>query len=102
MEELSIRVTIAGRIYPLTIKRTEEENIRKAATLVNDKIKEYEENYSVRDKQDLLAMCGLQFAAKNLELDGKTLNEDKELAESLSEIESIVSDYLKKEKQYVL
>ena len=27
-------------------------------------IKRYEENYAVRDKQDVLAMCALQFAAQ--------------------------------------
>jgi cell division protein ZapA len=27
-------------------------------------IKQFEENYAVRDKQDVLAMCALQFASK--------------------------------------
>lgn len=27
-------------------------------------IKQFEENYAVRDKQDVLAMCALQFAAQ--------------------------------------
>ena len=31
MDKLKIKVSIAGRVYPLTIKREEEENIRKAA-----------------------------------------------------------------------
>ena len=31
MSQLSIKVNIAGRTYPLTIERSEEEMIRKAA-----------------------------------------------------------------------
>ena len=96
MAELSIKVTIAGRIYPLTVKREEEEVVRKAAKLINDRIKDYEDNFSVRDKQDLLAMCGLQFVTQNLQLENKAL-EDKAIADRLYEIDAFVSDYLKKE-----
>ena len=90
MAELSIKVTIAGRVYPLTVKRDEEEMVRKAAKLINDRIKEYEENYSVRDKQDLLAMCGLQFASQNLQLENKAQVEDKAIADKLYEIDAFV------------
>lgn len=95
MAELSIKVTIAGRIYPLTVKREEEETVRKAAKRINDRIKDYEDNYSVRDKQDLLAMCGLQFATQNLQLEEKTLNEDIGISEKLHEMDALISNYLK-------
>lgn len=96
MGELSIKVIIAGRTYPLTIKREEEENVRKAAKLINDRIKEYEDNYSVRDKQDLLAMTALQIAAQNLHLEDKPVIEDPALADTLVEMEALISDCLKK------
>jgi cell division protein ZapA (FtsZ GTPase activity inhibitor) len=95
MGELSIKVTIAGRTYPLTIKREEEESVRKAAKNINERIRSYEENYSVRDKQDLLAMCSLQLATQNLLLESKTVTEDSSLAETLAEMDSFVNDYLK-------
>ena len=38
MSSLSIKVTIAGRTYPLTIDRNEEEVIRKAAAEINKNI----------------------------------------------------------------
>ena len=66
MEELSIKVTIANREYPLRINSTEEEAVRRAADIVNAKVKTLLDNYSVRDKQDLLAMCALQFATEML------------------------------------
>ena len=65
MSELSIKLSIANRVYPLTIKRSEEEGIRKTAKMINEKIKEYESDYAVKDKQDLLAMCALEYGTKN-------------------------------------
>lgn len=63
-ENLRIKVTIGDRVYPLTINSEgEEEGIRKAVKKINDLIKKFEENYEVRDKQDVLAMCALQFAS---------------------------------------
>ena len=63
-DNLSIKVSIGNRIYPLTILRTEEENVRKAAKLVNENIKELEQKYAVKDIQDLLAMAALFYANK--------------------------------------
>jgi cell division protein ZapA len=62
MGEISIKINIADRVYPLKINSEDEENVRKAAKLVNDRLKEFQENYAVRDKQDLLSMCVLQIA----------------------------------------
>ena len=63
-EKLKIKVTIGDRVYPLTINSDgEEEGVRKAVKKINDLIKKFEENYEVRDKQDVLAMCALQFAS---------------------------------------
>lgn len=61
---LKIKVSIADRVYPLNIKRSEEEKIRLAAKKIDGLLKKYEENYAVRDKQDLLAMCALQLASR--------------------------------------
>lgn len=63
-DRLKIKVSIADRVYPLTIRRSEEESIRKAAKSISAMVKKYEEGYAVRDKQDLLAMCALQLASR--------------------------------------
>ena len=68
-EELSIKVMIGGRTYPLTIKRDEEEVIRRAAKNINDSIKLLQDNYAVKDMQDLLAMTCLQIVTRK-ELSG--------------------------------
>ena len=64
MSELSIKIVIGGRSYPLTIRREEEEVIRRAAKNINESIQALGENYAVKDMQDLLAMTCLQIATK--------------------------------------
>ena len=44
MGEISIKINIADRVYPLKVNMEEEEIIRRAARLINDRIKEYQEN----------------------------------------------------------
>jgi cell division protein ZapA len=64
VQELSIKVNIADRQYPLKIQAGDEENVRRAARRVNERLKEYVENYAVADRQDALAMIALEFATE--------------------------------------
>ena len=61
---IKINISIAGRNYPLTIYRKHEEQMRKAGKDVNEALKKFESSYAVDDKQDVLAMCALQFASR--------------------------------------
>lgn len=63
-EKLKIKISIADRVYPLTVEPSQEEGLRIAAKKIDATIKQFEQNYAVRDKQDVLAMCALQFASK--------------------------------------
>ncbi len=63
-DKLKIKLSIADRLYPLTIDPSQEEGLRKAAKNIEQLAKKFEQNYAVRDKQDVLAMCALQFASK--------------------------------------
>jgi cell division protein ZapA len=71
-EELSINITIAERRYPMKVKRSEEEKIRKAAKVINERILQYQRMYTGRDYQDFLAMSALQFAIQVLEMKEKS------------------------------
>ena len=72
-EKLKIKLSIANRVYPLTIDATQEEGLRRAAKNIEIMIKQFEQSYSVRDKQDVLAMCALQFASQ---LEQKTIDKN--------------------------
>jgi predicted RNA-binding Zn ribbon-like protein len=63
MSEISIKVSIAGRTYPLTLGSAEELNIRQAEAAIEESIQTFQKSYAVKDKQDLLAMASLQMAA---------------------------------------
>ncbi|MCF7560884.1 cell division protein ZapA [Sabulilitoribacter multivorans] len=79
-EKLKIKLSIANRVYPLTIEPHQEEGLRKAAKNIEFMIKQFEQSYSVRDKQDVLAMCALQFASQveQKSIDKATVNEHVE------------------------
>jgi cell division protein ZapA (FtsZ GTPase activity inhibitor) len=94
MSEITIKVAISNRTYPLKIKFAEEENVRKAAALINDKIREFEENYAVRDKQDLLAMCCLQFATVVVNNEGKVVSDGAAVEVRLKEIDQMLNNCL--------
>ncbi|MEQ8908636.1 MAG: cell division protein ZapA [Vicingaceae bacterium] len=93
MKDLSIKVSIANRVYPLTVQAEEEENIRKAVKEINEMIKEYEQNYAVKDKQDLLAMCALQFGTQKLDLEQNASLQDAQAEKKLKELDQFVSKH---------
>lgn len=89
MDKLRIKISIADRVYPLTIDPSQEEGLRKAAKSIEGLVKQFEQNYAVRDKQDVLAMCALQFASKaeQKSIDKEKGNEEvKERLEALNEL----------------
>ena len=79
--KLKIKLSVANRVYPLTISPSQEEGLRQAAKQINNLIKKFEQNYSVQDKQDALAMCALQIASskKQESLDEKNILNDMEV-----------------------
>jgi cell division protein ZapA (FtsZ GTPase activity inhibitor) len=88
MDDLSIRIEIAGRAYPLTIHTDEEANIRKAVQEINDSITRLKQHYPLTDKQDLLAMAALEVTTRALNsVSPQQLSED--LAE-LAEVERLL------------
>ncbi|AUC14541.1 cell division protein ZapA [Tenacibaculum sp. SZ-18] len=96
MENLKVNVVIAGRTYPLIVKdATEEEGMRKAAKQINNLILNFEENYAVADKQDVLAMCALQFASKLEMISLKTSEEAIEVLNKLNELTEELDNHLK-------
>ena len=86
-QEISIKVLIGDRQYPLKISSAEEENVRKAAKLVNDRSKFYTENFSVQDKQDALAMSALEFASENLNAIPKEQSLSAEMEQELMDLD---------------
>ncbi len=100
-ELLSVKVSIANRTYPLRITKDEEEKVLQAAQSVNKCVKEFEENYAVKDKQDLLAMCSLQFASEAMgqhKKGPKQHENSQQIIEQIDHLGSVIDQYLADEK----
>lgn len=93
-DKFSIRVNVADRFYPLKIERDDEEKIRKAAKLINEKVLQYKQRYTDKDLQDFLAMAALQFVIKMLESENRF--EVSPLVDEISELNDWLGDYLEK------
>lgn len=90
MDERSIRIELAGRAYPLTIRPEEEENIRKAAQEINESITRLKASYPLTDKQDLLAMAALEVTTRALNtVKPQPSSIDKEV---LDELDRLLND----------
>jgi cell division protein ZapA (FtsZ GTPase activity inhibitor) len=94
MGEISIKIAIAGRVYPLTVKHEDEERVRKSARMIEDKLREFETLYSVRDKQDLLAMSALQFATQAIEAEEKSALSNLDTEKQLQELNGLLDNSL--------
>ena len=81
-----IKLTIANRVYPLNVPLEQEEGLRTASKKIDLMLKHFEDNYAVKDKQDVLAMCALQLATQTEE---ENLSEAKINAEVNSRLEKI-------------
>ncbi len=93
-EKLSIRVNVADRYYPLRINREDEERIRKAAKMINEKVIQYKQHYSDKDAQDFLGMAALKFVIKLLELEEK--QDDSPIIDKVRELDQVLSELLEK------
>ena len=91
-DKLSIRVNVADRYYPLKVERENEEKIRKAARLINEKVLQYRQRYTDKDVQDFLAMAALQYVIKLTEEEEKLENDyiPDAIKELIQKIDSVL------------
>jgi len=74
-----IKLTIADRVYPLSVPEGEEAILREAAKSINAMVEHFEKNYAVKDKQDVLAMCALQVAVQGAKETDSSSNAQMEI-----------------------
>ena len=90
---ISIKIQIAGRSYPLKVTPEQQGVIEKAAAIVNDRLKEYEKAYGVRDLQDLLAMCALHMSAEQLGFQKNQMLEEDKINKELQALSDLVKAF---------
>ncbi|MCO6460194.1 MAG: cell division protein ZapA [Saprospiraceae bacterium] len=92
-DKKQISVIVAGRGYPLKVMDGEEDVIMSIADEVNKRIREYQEAYPNREKQDWLAMAILSYAIEKYQSE-KSMT-DAKLMQRLNEVEDYLDKLLK-------
>ncbi|MFM7196043.1 MAG: cell division protein ZapA [Bacteroidota bacterium] len=94
MDELSIKIRIADREYPMKVRKDEEERVRSAAKWINEKLKAFREQYGLDDHQDLLAMVAFDSMVQKLMLEEKKHGVDQNVIEKIGHLNNLVAQTL--------
>ncbi len=92
MEELSIKIKIADREYPMKVDIADEEQIRLAGKKINEKIKLYRDQFGIDDKQDLLAMVAFDSLFEKLQADASQSTLGESTVEKIQYLGRIITD----------
>jgi cell division protein ZapA len=95
-EKLKIKISIADRVYPLNVDMSQEQGLRSASKKIDVMMKQFEENYAVRDKQDVLAMCALQFASQVEQRKIDKVEDHTNTIERLNKLNDLLDHFLTK------
>ena len=91
MSELSIKIRIADRDYPMRVNQEEEERLRAAGRMINERLKAFREQFGIDDKQDLLAMIALETLADKLHTIQSKAENDTYLADKLTHLNDLLA-----------
>lgn len=97
-EKFKINLMIAGKNYPLTIEREQEEKYRRAEREVNSLVATYRTKFRA-EPEDYLAMAALQLSVSNVAVEmSQTVNDDSEI-NILKEVDAKLDRYFTGEKK---
>lgn len=94
MAMLSIKIKISDKDYVMKVDESDEENVRLAAKLLNEKLKMFKEQYGIEDKVDLLAMVAFDTSVNHLKQKNEIANADQYLNEKISNLSNLISKSL--------
>jgi cell division protein ZapA (FtsZ GTPase activity inhibitor) len=92
MSKIAIKISIAGRTYPLNVSEDEKDAVMNAADEINKAVDYLRKHYSVNDAQDLLAISSLQLLAKQSKKSVKGDKEKVDDTELNKQLESLKSN----------
>lgn len=98
MGELSVKLKICDREYPMKVSAEDEARIRRAGKLINEKIRSYREAFGIDDKQDLLAMVAFDCLVESMKEEGGAnadTEKDKHVTKKLSALNAMISKVIR-------
>ncbi len=93
MSEVNIKVEVAGTVYPLKVNEEDEQNIREAVKLINNKIAEFERSYAIRDKKELMGMVMLQLVSELLKQSRGAETDLSNLRKLFTDVEGMLKNH---------
>lgn len=91
MTELSIKLRIGNREYPMRVKAEDEERIRRAGKILNEKMKSYREKFGIEDQQDLLAMVAFDCQVEKMKNDESKVTTDEHSLNQVQQLNQLIS-----------
>ncbi|WP_162428731.1 cell division protein ZapA [Pontibacter pudoricolor] len=91
MSELSIKIRIAEREYPMRVKEEEEERLRIVGKLLNERLKFFKDQFGIQDKQDLLAMVAFETMVEKLKLEDEKNMHLSKVGQQLNVLDDLLS-----------
>lgn len=91
MGELSIKIRIGDREYPMKIEADEEEQIRRAGRMVNEQLRQYKDRFGTNDKQDLLAMVAFDAFMEKINHERAHSDMEEMVSEKLGNLNKLIS-----------
>ena len=88
-DKLIIKLMIGNQLYPISVKREQEELFRKAAKDINEKLQRYQTTYPNQGYEKYMSIALLDFAVKvqQLESSNETAPYNQALGQLTLEIE---------------
>ncbi|MCX7861522.1 MAG: cell division protein ZapA [Bacteroidales bacterium] len=91
-DKITIRINVADRYYPITIKRSDEESFREVGKQINDVYLKMCQLFPGKDSQDYLAMTLLQMVIKSQQTEKQTQFE--EFVKKIEQLDKTIEDFL--------
>ena len=93
-EEIKISITVAERNYRLTIDSADEEKVRKAADMINERVKEFKRVYTDKDYLSLVSMACIQFATSVVKYENDSAFKNQYLDRQLDTLDDLLTENL--------
>ena len=94
MAELSIKLRIGNREYPMKVLAEDEERIRRAGKIIHERIKSYREQFGIDDIQDLLAMVAFDCQVEKMKMEEVTADVDTSALDQITRLNQLITDKL--------
>lgn len=90
--DVKVNVVIAGRSYRLNVDKTEEDNVRRAVGMINERVEEYKRIYSDKDYLSLVSMVCIQLATTVVKNENDSAYKKQYLDKQLDTINALLTE----------